>query len=146
MDAKAERRRLEEARVARLATADGSGKPHVVPVTFAIEDETVFFAVDAKPKRTTNLKRLRNMAANPSVSLLIDHYEEDWSRLWWVRVDGRARVLTDEAQAQHAVDLLAGKYEQYRKARPSGPVVAVAIESISGWSPDTAPRDKPGRQ
>jgi len=146
MDAKAERRRLEEARVARLATADGSGKPHVVPVTFAIEDETVFFAVDAKPKRTTNLKRLRNMAANPSVSLLIDHYEEDWSRLWWVRVDGRARVLTDEAQAQHAVDLLAGKYEQYRKARPSGPVVAVAIERISGWSPDTAPRDKPGRQ
>jgi len=146
MDAKAERRRLEEARVARLATADGSGKPHVVPVTFAIEDETVFFAVDAKPKRTTNLKRLRNMAANPSVSLLIDHYEEDWSRLWWVRVDGRARVLTDEAQAQHAVDLLAGKYEQYRKARPSGPVVAVAIERISGWSPDTAPRDKPGRK
>ena len=146
MDAKAERRRLEEARVARLATADGSGKPHVVPVTFAIEDETVFFAVDAKPKRTTNLKRLRNMAANPSVSLLIDHYEEDWSRLWWVRVDGRARVLTDETQAQHAVDLLAGKYEQYRKARPSGPVVAVAIERISGWSPDTAPRDKPGRK
>jgi len=146
MDAKAERRRLEEARVARLATADGSGKPHVVPVTFAIEDETVFFAVDAKPKRTTNLKRLRNMAANPSVSLLIDHYEEDWSRLWWVRVDGRARVLTDEAQTQHAVDLLAGKYEQYRKARPSGPVVAVAIERISGWSPDTAPRDKPGRK
>ena len=146
MDAKAERRRLEEARVARLATADGSGKPHVVPVTFAIEDETVFFAVDAKPKRTTNLKRLRNMAANPSVSLLIDHYEEDWSRLWWVRVDGRARVLTDEAQTQHAVDLLAGKYEQYRKARPSGPVVAVAIERISGWSSDRAPRDKPGRK
>jgi PPOX class probable F420-dependent enzyme len=145
MDATAVRRRVEEARVARLATADGNGKPHVVPVSFAIEDDTLFFAVDAKPKRTTNLKRLRNMAANPSVSLLIDHYEEDWSRLWWVRVDGRARVLTDEAQAQHAVDLLAGKYEQYRNARPSGRVVAVAIERISGWSPATELQDNPGR-
>src|SRR2546427_7438855 len=110
MDATAQRRRLGEARVARLATADASGKPHVVPISFVIQGEKLFFAVDAKPKRTIDLKRLRNIAANPSVSVLLDHYEEDWSRLWWVRVDGTARVLTDSTEADRAIDLLVSKY------------------------------------
>ena len=135
MDATAMRRRLEEASVAHLATADASGEPHVVPVTFAIRGNTVFFAVDAKPKRTADLKRLRNIAANPSASLLVDHYEADWSALWWVRVDGSARVLSDGAEADHAIDLLVDKYEQYRADRPQGPVVAISIDRISGWSP-----------
>ncbi len=134
MDATAQRRRLGEARVARLATADASGKPHVVPISFVIQGEKLFFAVDAKPKRTIDLKRLRNIAANPSVSVLLDHYEEDWSRLWWVRVDGTARVLTDSTEADRAIDLLVSKYEQYRRVRPLGPVVAISMERITGWS------------
>src|SRR5947199_35433 len=89
MDASAMRSHLEEARVARLTTADADGKPHIVPITFAVNQDTVFFAVDTKPKRTRDLKRLRNLAANPSVALLIDHYDEDWSRLWWPEGGGR---------------------------------------------------------
>src|SRR2546423_4247316 len=133
MDATAQRRRLEEAHVARLATVDATGRPHVVPVTFAAEDDTLFFAVDAKPKRTADLKRLRNIAANPSVSLLVDHYEDDWSLLWWVRVDGTARVVSAGPDADRAIDLLASKYEQYRRVRPPGPVIAISIDRMTGW-------------
>src|SRR5207244_611648 len=85
------------AKVARLATIGAGGKPHVVPITFAVDGDTIYFAVDAKPKRTTDLKRLRNIAANSSVSVLVDHYEDDWTKLWWVRVDGTARLLADSA-------------------------------------------------
>src|SRR5207249_1558910 len=87
MDATAMRKRIADAMVARLATVGAGGKPHVVPISFAVDGETIYFAVDAKPKRTTDLQRLRNIAANPSVSVLVDHYEDDWTRLWWVRVD-----------------------------------------------------------
>lgn len=120
--------------MARLATVGAEGQPHVVPICFALDGQILYFAVDAKPKRTTNLKRLRNIAANPVVSIVVDHYEDDWSRLWWVRLDGNARVVADEAEAQHAVELLAGRYPQYRAAPPAGPVVAVAIEDVTGWS------------
>lgn len=130
------RRRIADAKVARLATVGAGGKPHVVPITFAVDGDTIYFAVDAKPKRTTDLKRLRNIAANPSVSVLVDHYEDDWTRLWWVRVDGTARLLADGAQAVRATDLLAARYPQYRRARPGGPVVAISIDRISGWSPE----------
>jgi PPOX class probable F420-dependent enzyme len=99
-----------------------------------LDGDTIYFAVDAKPKTTTNLKRLKNIAANPAVSVLADHYEDDWTRLWWVRVDGTARVITDEAHAQRATDLLVAKYAQYRRARPAGPVVAIDIGRITGWS------------
>ena len=132
------RRRIADAKVARLATVGAGGKPHVVPITFAVDGDTIYFAVDAKPKRTTDLKRLRNIAANPSVSVLVDHYEDDWARLWWVRVDGTARLLADGAQAVRATDLLAARYPQYRRARPGGPVVAISIDRISGWSPGGA--------
>ena len=129
------RRLIAEARVARLATAGIDGRPHVVPITFALEGETLYFSVDSKPKRTSDLKRLRNIAANPAVSVLFDHYEEDWSKLWWVRVDGAARVLGEGPEARRAIDLLVDRYGQYRLARPGGPVVAIAIERMSGWSP-----------
>ena len=130
------RRRLEEARVARLATTGRDGAPHVVPITFAVEGDTIYFAVDTKPKRTTDLKRLRNIAANPAVSLLVDHYEDDWGRLWWVRVDGTARVIED---GDHARELLARKYPQYRAARPPGPVVAISIQRMTGWTSTANP-------
>ena len=134
MDATASRQRLAEARVGSLATVDTQGRPHLVPITFALHGNTIFFAVDHKPKRTTALRRLRNIAANPAVCVLVDHYSDDWETLWWVRADGSARVLTAGADADQALDLLAARYPQYRATRPSGPVVAIAIERISGWS------------
>jgi PPOX class probable F420-dependent enzyme len=135
MDAAEMRRLVEAARVAHLSTADANGRPHIVPICFALDEQTLYFAVDAKPKRTTNLKRLRNIAANPRVSLLIDHYEDEWDRLWWVRVDGSAHVVTDDAELEQALELLAQRYPQYRATKPSGPVVAVSIDRITGWPP-----------
>jgi len=134
MDASEMRSRVAAARVARFASVDADRRPHIVPITFALEGEVLYFAVDAKPKRTTNLKRLRNIAANPAVSILIDHYEDEWEGLWWVRLDGTARVVTAPDESNQALDLLAQRYPQYIATRPAGPVVAVAIESMTGWS------------
>jgi PPOX class probable F420-dependent enzyme len=128
------RRRLETSFVARLATVGVDGRPHIVPITFALEDQTLYFAVDFKPKRTTNLRRIRNLAANPAVSVLIDHYESDWNRLWWVRIDGTARTVTERGEVERALDLLAQRYEQYHTTRPGGPVVAITVERMTGWS------------
>ena len=105
-----------------------------MPICYALDGQVLYFAVDAKPKRTTNLQRLRNIAANPVVSILVDHYEDDWNGLWWVRLDGQARVVADQAEAQRAVELLAARYSQYRVTPPAGPVVAIAIEDVTGWS------------
>jgi PPOX class probable F420-dependent enzyme len=121
---------LGTARVARFATVAPDGRPMLVPVCFAIDGETIYHAVDHKPKTTRALARLRNVRAEPRASLLADHYEEDWSALWWVRADGTARVLED---APGAIDLLAARYPQYRERRPEGPVVALDVEQISGW-------------
>ncbi|MTD56434.1 TIGR03668 family PPOX class F420-dependent oxidoreductase [Amycolatopsis sp. RM579] len=123
--------RFAAARVARLATADASGVPHLVPVTFALDGGAIVFAVDHKPKRSTNLRRLRNIAANPAVSFLADGYDEDWSRLWWVRADGVARIL---ASAPSAVEALQAKYSQYREHPPEGPVVRTEVRSWRSWS------------
>src|SRR4051812_1328952 len=110
------RRRFTDARVARLATTGEDG-PHLVPVVFAVVGDTLYSAVDGKPKTTRDLKRLRNIAADSRVSLLVDHYDEDWSMLWWVRVDGRATVHeVTSAVGTAAVDALAAKYPQYRPA------------------------------
>ncbi len=128
------RRRLNEARVARLATVGPDGRPHVVPITFALDGETLYFAVDAKPKRTNQLQRLKNIRANPAVCVLVDHYEDDWSRLWWVRVDGAARIVDEPAETARAIDLLASRYTQYATSPPGGPAVAISIGRISGWS------------
>ena len=134
MDAKTIRRRLEAARVARLATAGGDARPHLVPIVFALEGERIYFAVDSKPKRTRDLRRLANIAANPRVSVLVDHYDDDdWSRLWWVRADGDAHVVSEGVETERALDLLARKYPQYRQARPPGPVVVIAVDRMTGW-------------
>lgn len=122
------------ARVARLATADSRGRPHLVPVTFAAAGDMVYIAVDHKPKTTFNLKRLRNISVNPAVSLLADRYADDWSALWWARADGQARILTDEEARRHPVDLLVAKYPQYAERRPQGPVISISVARWSGWA------------
>lgn len=127
--------RLAHARVARLATITEAGSPHVVPIVFAVDGDTLYFAVDSKPKSTIDLKRLKNIAANPAVSILADYYDdEDWARLWWVRADGMARVVTDGDEAMRAIALLADRYPQHRRTPPAGPVVAVSIQRVTGWS------------
>jgi PPOX class probable F420-dependent enzyme len=139
------RRRVAEARVARLATADAAGRPHVVPMVFALASgrdaggtpsgDTVYSAVDAKPKRSTSLRRLANIAANPRVAVLVDHYEDDWHALWWVRADGTGRVLdADEPEGRDAIARLVARYPQYRKQPPPGPVVAIDVARWSSWS------------
>jgi len=121
------------ARVVRLATVDGEGRPHLVPVVFALQGEVVVLAVDRKPKRSTNLKRLRNIAVNPSVTLLADHYDENWAQLWWVRADGKARVLSG-AEAVEPLGWLTAKYSQYLLEPPPGPVMWIDVSVWRGWA------------
>jgi PPOX class probable F420-dependent enzyme len=128
------RGRFASARVARLATVGADGRPHVVPVTFAVDEDVVFSAVDAKPKRTRALKRLANIEANPRVSLLVDEYSDDWSALWWARADGIASILGSGAVYEKAIRALAARYDQYRAQPPAGPAIVVAVERWSGWS------------
>ena len=130
------RARLAAARLGHLATVRPDGRPHVVACCFALAADRVWTAVDAKPKATTRLQRLANVHANPWASLLVDHYEEDWGALWWVRADGPAAVLGDEDgdERDAALAALCAKYEQYSTAPPAGPVIGLAIERISGWS------------
>ena len=133
MTADEARRLFAAARVARLATVGPELQPHLVPIVFALAGDVVYSAVDAKPKRTTALKRLANIARNPRVALLADHYDDaDWDALWWVRADGVARVV-DGADAERGIALLAERYPQYRAAPPSGPVLAITVERWSGW-------------
>ena len=137
MDSAEARRRFAAARVARLATADADGRPHLVPVVFAADGDRVWTAVDdVKPKATMRLRRLRNIAANPAVALLADHYEDDdWTALWWARADGTARLLDPaDPAAQPARDLLAERYAPYRDAPPPGVVVAIDVARWSGWA------------
>lgn len=106
----------------------------MVPIVFALDGETLYFAVDSKPKTTANLKRLKNIAGNPAVSVLADQYDDDWARLWWVRADGTARIVVDEAESHRALNLLTRRYPQYETQRPGGPVVAIHIDRLTGWS------------
>jgi PPOX class probable F420-dependent enzyme len=126
------RRRLAEARVARLATADATGRPHLVPITFGLDGDDLVFVIDLKPKTTSALKRLRNIEENPRVSVLIDGYDDDWTQLWWVRADGRASIA-DPTTAD--LELLSAKYPQYREAPPPGPAVRITITRLTGWKP-----------
>jgi PPOX class probable F420-dependent enzyme len=129
------RDRFAAARVARLATADADGQPHLVPLVFAVDGDTVYSAVDHKPKRSNALRRLANVRANPRVALLVDHYDDDWSRLWWVRAEGTARVLDPgDDESSYAVSLLARRYPQYVERPPGGAVLAVDVTRWSGWS------------
>jgi PPOX class probable F420-dependent enzyme len=129
------RRRVETAPVARLATIRRDGSPRLVPVTFAQLGELLCFAVDeVKPKRDTRLARLADIARDPRVGLIVDHYDADWSALWWVRIDGDAVTHDTGELREHALDALAAKYPPYRAARPAGPVVVITPRRWSGWS------------
>jgi PPOX class probable F420-dependent enzyme len=124
---------VERARVARLATVGANGKPHLVPICFVLAGETLYSAVDRKPKRSLRLKRLENVRTDPRVEVLVDHYEDDWSRLWWVRLRGHARVLEAGEERERALALLAEKYPQYRAEPPPGPVLAIDVDRWSAW-------------
>lgn len=126
--------RFAAARVARLATVRAGGAPHLVPVVFAVQGSTVLLVVDEKPKRTKELQRLANVRAEPRVSLLADHYEDAWGSLWWVRADGRARIVEDGPERDRAVAILQAKYPQYAASPPTGPAVIVDIGSWRWWS------------
>ena len=128
----AARHRFSSARVARLATASPAAVPHLVPIVFAVHAGTIYHGVDAKPKRTVALRRLTNLTANPAVSLLADHYAEDWTTLWWARADGRARLLPAGSPEEIlGAGLLVGRYPQFELR---GPMVAVDVENWSGWT------------
>ena len=133
MDQAAARRLFADARVATLATITPVGHPHLVPCCFVLHGDTIFSAVDAKPKTTLALRRLENLRANPECSLLVHHYAEDWSELSWVRVDGTGRVVESGEERERALELLAGKYEQYRDTLPVGAVVVVEVETWRWW-------------
>lgn len=128
------RERVQHARVARLATIDPQCRPHVVPICFALDGDTVYTAVDEKPKRSRDLQRLRNIRAHPRVALLVDEWDEDWSRLWWVRLRGDARILEGGPERGQALELLVAKYEQYRAQPPQGAVIAIDVDEWREWS------------
>lgn len=130
--------RFTQSPIARLATAAPDGTPHVVPVVFAVGDsrgerDVVYTAVDAKPKTTRRLRRLANIERNPQVSLLVDHYDDDWARLWWVRADGVAAIHSEGEAMATGFRLLRAKYPQYQSVSLNGPVIAVTVRRWSGW-------------
>ena len=131
----AQRRFLDTARVAHLATADADSVPHVVPVCYAVEAATLYVTIDEKPKRRdVPLKRLRNIMANPAVAVSIDRWDEDWSKLAWVMLRGRAEILADGTEHDRAQALLRERYAQYRTmALAPLPVIALRIERVTSW-------------
>lgn len=125
---------VESTPVARLATVAADGQPHIVPVCFVLLGETAYTAVDFKPKRGSRLRRTANIEATGHACLLVDCYSEDWTALWWVRLDGHGRVVADPAEAARATSALVDKYQQYVQRTPDGPVLAVDIARWSSWS------------
>lgn len=134
LDEAACRRRLSESRSAYLATVGVDLQPHVVPVTYAVDGDEIVIGIDQKPKTTTNLKRLRNIVENPRVTVLCDEYDDDWTKLWWVRADGHATVVTEGDRWESAIDLLRARYPQYETDPPRGPVIVTRVDRWSGWS------------
>ena len=120
--------------MARLATIDPDGRPHLVPIVFVLDGDTLYSAVDRKPKRSRTLRRIENARERPDVTILVDHYDDDWSRLWWIRLRGRARVLDEGEEREHALALLQEKYPQYSDEPPDGPVLAVDITEVRDWA------------
>lgn len=133
VDVETARSRVAQAPVGRLATVTAQGRPHIVPCCFVLEGERIYTAVDAKAKSTVDLRRLDNVRSHPEVALLVDHYDEDWADLWWVRVDGTAVVRESGAERHDALVALATKYRQYRETVPPGPVIAVEITRWRWW-------------
>ena len=132
------RRRVAAARVGRLATVRPNGNPHLVPICFALLERdrghVIVSGTDEKPKTTYALRRLRNIAERPTVTLLVDHYEEEWTRVWWVRADGHGRVIEDGPERERAVDALREKYEQYEHIGLPGAVLAIDVDRWVGWA------------
>lgn len=128
------RHRFAASPVARLATVRPDGSPHVVPVVFALEGNVVSIAVDHKPKRSTRLQRLANLRAEPRCSLLVDHYDDDWTQLWWVRADGIAEVVDDPDPADAGLRALAREYPAHRDRPPAGPLIRIEVRRWSGWA------------
>jgi PPOX class probable F420-dependent enzyme len=128
------RARVEDARAATLATLGRDGRAHLVPFVFAFDSDTLYSAIDWKPKKSTRLQRLLNIERDPRVTVLVDHYDEEWACLWWVRIEGRAQLVEKGKEFDRGIDLLARKYEQYRSKTPPGPVIVIEAESWSGWS------------
>ena len=120
--------------MARLATTDPDGRPHLVPIVFALDGDTLYSAVDRKRKRSTTLRRIENARARPEVTILVDHYDDDWTRLWWIRLRGNARILDTGEERAHALQLLREKYPQYRNEPPDGPVLAVDVTEVREWA------------
>jgi len=135
LDSAEARRRFATSPVLRLATVSGDGRPHVVPCTFVVDDAgRIAIGIDNKPKSSTNLRRLRNIADNPRVSLLVDHYVDDWTRLWWARADGLATVeWSGDAHTAHWKRLRA-KYRQYIGQVLDGPIIVITVDSWTGWA------------
>ena len=130
----AERAFLAARRVGHLATADAAGAPHVVPVCYAVEGATLYITIDEKPKGARPLKRLRNIAENPAVAVVVDRYDEDWTRLGWVMLRGRAEVLVDGSEHDAAQALLRGRYPQLRAMTIEGlPVIALRVAAVARW-------------
>lgn len=125
--------RFAQSPVARLATANPEGVPHLVPVVFAVDQDVIYTAIDAKPKTTQRLRRLANIERNPTVSLLVDHYADDWAELWWVRADGTAEIHHDGDTLHTGYRLLRGKYSQYQSVSLDGPVIAITVRRWSNW-------------
>jgi PPOX class probable F420-dependent enzyme len=128
------RARFASSAVARLATVRPDGAPHLVPLVFALVGDTAYSAVDAKPKRTTQLQRLANVRVEPRCALLVDHYDDDWSQLWWVRADGTAEVVDSPPAAHPGLAALAQRHPRYREQPPAGPLLVVTVQRWSGWS------------
>ena len=127
------RQHVREARVARLATVRADGRPHLVPICFALDGDIVYSVVDAKPKASLALRRLENVRRTPSVSLLIDYYTEDWSALWWIRLDGTASVVESGDVRARALERLREKYDHYVREPPPGPVMVITVSSWRAW-------------
>ena len=134
MDRAESLRRLAGATNGHLGTVRPDGRPHVVVATFALVGEDIVTAIDRKPKTTQRLQRLVNIEANPAVTFLVDHYEDDWTRLWWVRVDGTASIHADGPVRDTAVNALVGKYERYNQTPPDGPVIVIRTDRLVAWS------------
>jgi PPOX class probable F420-dependent enzyme len=129
------RRRLAAARIARLATVREDGRPHLVPIVFAVDGDDVYAIADPKPKRGLDLLRHRNIAVNPAVSLLVDEYEESWERIWWVRADGMARIVEAGPERDKAIELLRAKYPQYATwTTPFGAAMVMRLSRVTSWT------------
>jgi PPOX class probable F420-dependent enzyme len=121
-------------RVARLASADAAGSPHVVPICYALIGDTVYFTIDAKPKKGAKLKRLANLRANPRAAVVVDRYDEDWSRLGWVMLRGAAEILDSGPEHDEAQAALRQRYPQLAAMDIAAlPVVAVRIDRVASW-------------